>query len=51
MESCIEYNYLRNVCRDNALTSSQSKCVSVVVNRSEFTEIIDLVDNFVCNEH
>ena len=51
MESCIEYNYLRNVCRDNLLAGSECESVSVVMNGSELTELIDLLDNFVCNEY
>lgn len=51
MECCIEYNYLRNVCRDNALTSSESESVCVVVNRSKLAELVDLVDNLVSYEN
>ena len=51
VESCIEYNYLRNICRDNTLAGTECECVSVVMYRSEFAELVYLVDNLVCNEH
>ena len=51
MESCIKYNDLRNVFRNNLFAGSQSKSMSVVVYGSKFTELVDLVDDLISNEN
>ena len=51
VESCIEYNNLRNICGNNALAGTESECMSVVVNGSKLTEFINLVNDFICNKN
>ena len=51
VECRIEYNDLRNSLGNNALAGSESKRMSMVVNRSELTEFIDLINNLISNEN
>ena len=51
VECCIEYNYLRYVCGDNALACSESESVSMVVNGSKLAELVYLIDDLICYEY
>ena len=46
MECCIEYNNLRNM-RHDFLACPESQCMTVIVNRSQFPQIFNFVNDFI----
>ena len=51
VEGCIEDNRLGNICGNYLLAGTKCKCMTVVMYGSKLSELVDFVDNLVCNKN